>query len=318
MKPHEGRKRRLGDRKDGFRVRNVDPMSRLEPFIMAKKMDGWVLFEDEIDITQTEDFIRRMRLGELPNLSLYEVVFAAIVRTMVDVPELNRFVKHSKLYSRNNIKAAMTVMKGMSRDSDRTLIIPQFECEDTLYDVVKRIEAETGAIDTTVKVEDDENKNDFDMLETAFTWMPDFLLRGAINVIKILDRYGLLPKKLLDLSPFHTSFFLTNMGSIGIDAVYHHIYEFGTLSVFGAIGRKRVCYETQADGSVKRMVKIKMQFVVDERAADGFAYAVGFRKIRSYIMKPEPLLSPPEAIVFDKIDKVKKKKKKKEKKDDAE
>lgn len=311
MKPHEGRKRRWGDRKDGFRVRNIDPMTRLEPYIMPKKLDGWVLFEDEIDITQTEEFIRKMRLGEIPTLSMYELIFAAIVRTFVDVPEINRFVKHSKLFSRNDIKAAMTVMKGMSRNSDRTLIIPRFECEDTLYDVVRRIQEEVGSIDMNVSVEEDENKSAIDGLETAFSVLPDFLLSMAIGVVKFLDRYGWLPRKLTDISPFHTSFFLTNMGSIGLDAVYHHIYEFGTLSVFGAIGRKRVCYELQADGSTKRCVKLKMQFVVDERAADGFAYSVAFRKIRSYIMHPEALLSPPEKIEFDKIDKVKKKKKKK-------
>lgn len=311
MKPHEGRKRRWGDRKDGFRVRNVDPMTRLEPYIMPKKYDGWVLASEEVDITATEEFIRNMRKGEMPKLTLYEIVFAAMVRAWVDVPELNRFVKHCKLYSRNCIKAAMTVMRGMSRESDRTLIIPQFECEDTLYDVVRRIEEETGAIDMTVSVEEDENKNAIDGLETAFSVLPDFLLSAAISVVKFLDRYGLLPKKLTDISPFHTSFFITNMGSIGLDAVYHHMYEFGTLSTFAGIGRKRVCYETQADGTVKRKVKVTLKFVVDERAADGFAYAVGFRKIRQYVMHPEQLLSPPENIVFDKIDKVKKNKKKK-------
>ncbi|MBR5712024.1 MAG: hypothetical protein IKX54_00335 [Lachnospiraceae bacterium] len=281
---------------------------------MPKKLDGWVLFEDEVDITETEAFVRQMRQGDLPRLSLYEVVFAAIERTFVDVPEINRFVKHSRLFSRNYIKAAMTVMKGMSRESDRTMIMPQFECEDTLYDVVRRIEAETDSIDTNVSVEEDENKSAFDLLETSFSILPDFILSLAIGFIKILDRYGLLPMKLINLSPFHTSFFLTNMGSIGLDAVYHHIYEFGTLSVFGAIGRKRICYETQADGSVKRSVRLKLQFVVDERAADGFAYAVAFRKIRTYIMHPELLLTPPEQIVFDKIDKVKKPKKEKKEK----
>ena len=118
-----------------------------------------------------------------------------------------------------------------------------------------------------------------------------------------------MPKKMTDMLPFHSSFFLTNMGSIGLDAVYHHIYEFGTLTIFGAIGRKRVCYELQPDGTTKRAVKLKMQFVVDERAADGLAYAVGFRKIRYYITHPEMLLTPPEKIEFDKIDREKKKKK---------
>ncbi|MBQ6660880.1 MAG: hypothetical protein IJM57_05555 [Lachnospiraceae bacterium] len=309
MKPHEGRKRRWGDRSDGFKVRNMDPMSVMEPYIMPKKLDAWVLFEDELDISAAEAFIQKMRKGEMPNLTLYEVIFAAIVRTMVEVPELNRFVKHSRVYSRNNIKGAMTVMKGMSRDSDRTIIMPQFECEDTLNDVVRRIEEETSGIDKNVKVEDDENKSAFDGVETAFSILPGFLLSFAINILRVLDRYGLLPKKLIKVSPFHTSFFLTNMGSIGLDAVYHHVYEFGTLTVFGSIGRKYVQYEPQADGTTKRVVKLKMQFVVDERAADGFVYAVGFRKIRNYIMHPELLLQKPEKIVFDKIDKEKKKKK---------
>ena len=99
-------------------------MSRLEPYIMPKKMDGWVLFEDELDITETEEFIRKMRMGELPNLSMYEVVYATMVRALVEVPELNRFVKHSRVYSRNTIKGSMTVMKGMTRESDRTIIMP--------------------------------------------------------------------------------------------------------------------------------------------------------------------------------------------------
>ena len=309
MKPHEGRKRRWGDRKDGFLVRNQDPMSRLEPYIMPKKMDGWVLFEDELDVTETEEFIRKMRKGEMPNLSMYEVVYATMVRALVEVPELNRFVKHSKVYSRNTIKGSMTVMKGMTRESDRTIIMPVFECEDTLYDVVRRIKEETDAIDTTVKVEDDENKNALDGLETLFCKLPGFLLSFAVGFFKFLDRYGWMPKKMTDMLPFHSSFFLTNMGSIGLDAVYHHIYEFGTLTIFGAIGRKRVCYELQPDGTTKRAVKLKMQFVVDERAADGLAYAVGFRKIRYYITHPEMLLTPPEKIEFDKIDREKKKKK---------
>ena len=311
MKPHEGRKRRWGDRNDGFKVRNLDPMSVMEPYIMPKRLDSWVLFEDVLDITQAEEFIREKRQTDIPDLTLYEVVFAAIVRTLVEVPDLNRFCKHSKIYSRNYIKGAMVIMKGMSRESDRSMILPQFECEDTLYDVVRRVRDEAGEIRKDVKVEEDEDKTSFDLLESTLGKLPGFLLTFAINVLRFFDRYGLLPKKLTNLSPFHTSFFLTNMGSIGLDAVYHHIYEFGTLSIFGSIGRKEVHWKTLADGTQKRSVTLKMQFVVDERASDGFVYAIGFKKIRHYIMHPELLLNAPEKIEFDRIDKAKKPKKKK-------
>jgi hypothetical protein len=92
------------------------------------------------------------------------------------------------------------------------------------------------------------------------------------------------------------------MGSFGMDSVFHHIYELGTLSVFGAIGNKETVYETQRDGSVKKKVYLHVKFVVDERITDGFSYGVAFKSIRSLISRPEKLLTPPEKVVEDDID----------------
>ena len=97
MKPLEGRKRRRGDRYDGYLVRNLDPMTALIPFIMKTKSDSWVLVDDRVDITHTREFIREMRKsGSIPALSLYQIVFAAMVRMIVDVPEINRFVQNGQ------------------------------------------------------------------------------------------------------------------------------------------------------------------------------------------------------------------------------
>ena len=306
MVPHEGRKKRWGDRYDGFLVRNLDPMSRLEPYFMPSKTDAWVLFEDKIDITRLEAFIKEKRKNELPTLTMYHVIFAAIVRTFCEVPELNRFVVNSKVYSRNEIRGSMVVMKGMRRDSERSMISPRFHLEDTLPDVVRRIEEETGQIDTTTSsVIDDPNKTKFDKAESALGMVPAWLLKIAMWFIKKTDKHGILPKSLHKVSPFHSSFFITNMGSIGLDAVYHHVYEFGTLSIFGAIGRKETYCEPDETGEMKRGVRMKLQFVVDERACDGYLYALGFRRIRSLLLRPEQLMSPPEKIEFDVIDRKK-------------
>lgn len=307
MVPHEGRKRRWGDRYDGFLVRNLDPMTRMEPYFMPHRYDAWVLFEDKIDITELEAFIRDKRKGDIPELTLYHVVFAAIVRTFTEVPELNRFVVNSKLYSRNEIKGSMVVMKGMRRDSERSMIMPRFQLEDTLTDVVRRIEEETNQIDTTVSsVAEDENKTKFDKAELLMGSLPAWMLKLAMWFLRKTDKHGIMPKSLHKVSPFHSSFFITNMGSIGMDAVFHHIYEFGTVSIFGAIGRKETYFEMDEKGEKKRGVRIKLQFVVDERATDGYLYAVAFRRIRYYLTHPEELMNPPEKIEFDRIDRVKK------------
>ena len=304
MKPLEGRQRRRGDRYDGFLVRNLDPMTALIPFIMKTKADSWVLVDDRVDITNTREFIREMRKSSsIPALSLYQIVFAAMVRMIVDVPEINRFVQNGRIYARNRIKGSMVVMRGLSKDSDRTTIMPDFDQEDTLYDVVRKIDEKIDEIDRTQKkVRDDGGKSSFDVLQSALSSVPPFLLRLVFDTLKALDRHGLMPKALNELSPFHSSFFITNMGSIGMMPVYHHIYEFGTLSCFGAIGAIDTVYEPDRKGEMKKKVYLNIKFVVDERAADGFIYAVGMKAFKKYVMKPELLLVPPEKIEQDKID----------------
>lgn len=302
MKPLEGRKRRFGDRNDGFLVRNLDPMGKLIPYIMRSKSDSWVLFEDRIDITHTQEFLHTMRKSEIPGLTLYHIVFAAIVRTYSQVPELNRFIQRNNIYARNEMKGSMVVMKGMQRDSERTTIMPRFEMDATLPEVVKEIESLANPIDRTKKVAEDENRNDFDKLELALALIPGWLIRFVFSLLKLLDRYGLIPRKITSLSPFHSSFFITNMGSIGMQPVYHHIYEFGTISIFGAIGSKETVHEIDREGNIRRKTYLNMKFVVDERICDGFVYAIGFKHIKSGISKPEQLMERPKEVIHDKID----------------
>lgn len=302
MKPLEGRKRRFGDRNDGFLVRNLDPMGKLIPYIMRSKSDSWVLFEDRIDITHTQEFLHTMRKSVIPGLTLYHIVFAAIVRTYSQVPELNRFIQRNNIYARNEMKGSMVVMKGMQRDSERTTIMPRFEMDATLPEVVKEIESLANPIDRTKKVAEDENRNDFDKLELALALIPGWLIRFVFSLLKLLDRYGLIPRKITSLSPFHSSFFITNMGSIGMQPVYHHIYEFGTISIFGAIGSKETIHEMDREGNIRRKTYLNMKFVVDERICDGFIYAIGFKHIKSGISKPEQLMERPKEVIHDKID----------------
>ncbi len=167
MKPLEGRKRRFGDRNDGFLVRNLDPMGKLIPYIMRSKSDSWVLFEDRIDITHTQEFLHTMRKSQIPGLTLYHIVFAAIVRTYSQVPELNRFIQRNNIYARNEMKGSMVVMKGMQRDSERTTIMPRFEMDATLPEVVKEIEALANPIDRTKRLP----RMRIEMILTSWSWL---------------------------------------------------------------------------------------------------------------------------------------------------
>ena len=134
--------------------------------------------------------------------------------------QLNRFIAGNRLYARNEIKACMTILKEMNRNSESSVIMPRFELEGTLPEAVAEIERLTNPI------KKGDEGDDFDAMAKVFDYLPGFLLDFVFRILNWLDKRGWVPKFLLDLSPFHTSFYLTNMGSIGMDPVFHHIYNY--------------------------------------------------------------------------------------------
>ena len=141
--------------------------------------------------------------------------------------------------------------------------------------------------------------SDFDALALAISLIPGIFLKFTVWLLKFLDYFGLLPRFLLELSPFHGSLFFTSMGSLGIPPIYHHLYDFGNLPVFGAFGMKRKAFEVQEDGSVVQRKYIDVKFVLDERIVDGYYYATFFKYFRTLMRHPEVLDNPPETVAQD-------------------
>ena len=133
----------------------------------------------------------------------------------------------------------------------------------------------------------------------ALRLIPGLLLKFLVWLLKLLDYFGLLPKFLLELSPFHGSLFFTSMGSLGIQPIYHHLYDFGNLPAFGAFGAKRKALEVQEDGTVVQRKYVDIKFVLDERICDGFYYATFFKYYKRLLRNPEVLDNPPEEVVQD-------------------
>ena len=138
-----------------------------------------------------------------------------------------------------------------------------------------------------------------DSLISYLNLIPSVVLKFTVWLLKLLDYFGLLPKWLVELSPFHGSLFFTSMGSLGIRPIYHHLYDFGNLPVFGAFGCKRRALEVQEDGSIIQKKYIDVKFVLDERIVDGYYYAAFFKHFRSLLRHPELFDLPPEEIIND-------------------
>ena len=155
-----------------------------------------------------------------------------------------------KIFARNYITISMSIKRGTGETALTTVVKPRFEPEDTLVDVVRKF---NEAVDENRKAE---SENDTDNTASVVGKLPSWLVRWFVNFMFFLDRRGHLPKIINKASPFHTSMFLTNMGSLGIRPIYHHIYEFGTTSIFVGMGKKETIYETKSDGTLAKHRKM--------------------------------------------------------------
>ncbi len=289
------RKRRFGDRYDGYRVRNADPLFGVIPHIMRSRLDSQIFFEEKIDISHMREFVQENK-KDIPNLSLYHVIVAALIRTMVQKPRINRFVSGRKIYSRSYLRASLAVKKSMNEDAEEALAISEFSTTDTLSDITRKFN--DAVVEAKVQ-EENASGNKTDLTVRIVNLLPGFVKKFVVWTLRNLDAFGKMPKIINRVSPFHSSMFVTNVGSIGLNSIYHHLYEFGTTSVFLAIGKKEVVHELKSDGTVESKKMLNVKFVLDERICDGYYFASAVKLFRSYIKNPERLLTPPDYISED-------------------
>lgn len=284
-------RRRFGDRKDGYRLRKADPFFRIIPYLMKERSDAQVFFEDRIYLEETDKLIRQLR-NEGHAVGFLHVVIASMVRTISQRPKINRFVVGRKTYARKDISFSIAIKKDMSDDSPETTVKITFEPTDTIYDVIKKINIEIDINKNIVE-------NSTDRAAKIFTYLPGFLLNWSLNFVRFLDNHGKLPRFLTNLSPFHSSVFLTDLGSLGIKGVYHHIYNLGTNTLFIAFGIKTREQYIDENNKVTIKKSMDLKVVVDERVVDGYYFAKSIKLAKRIMANPKQLLTPPEEVVID-------------------
>jgi pyruvate/2-oxoglutarate dehydrogenase complex dihydrolipoamide acyltransferase (E2) component len=285
-------KRRFGDRADGRRVRTISPMARVSPYIMKTRNTSQNYIRDEIDTTKIDQYIKEKKAKGMAGFNLMYILIAAHVRTLSQYPGLNRFIAGQEIYARHNIEICLTIKKEMELTAPDTVIKAEFEPDATAEEVYEKINriiedyraAPGGAFDGMAKI---------------LSYMPGLLMKFVVFLLQFLDYFGIMPRFISRLSPFHGSFFITSMGSLGIPPIYHHLYDFGNVPVFMSFGAKEHRYVTQPDGSVKHMPYVSFTVVMDERTVDGFYYATALRYMRRLYRNPWQMDERPETVAED-------------------
>ncbi len=284
-----------GDRPDGRKIRSLPAMAQVSPYIMVSRNESSNLYAEAIEISHIDRYIRSMRKQGYTNFGITHVLLAAYVRALGKYPALNRFLSGQKVYSRgNDVQYCMTIKKEMSVDSPDTVIKVHLSPYDTAVDVYNKLQEAVESVKNTSALD-----SDFDATAGALTLIPGVVLKFVVWLLKTLDYFGMLPKFLLEVSPFHGSLFFTSMGSLGIAPIYHHLYDFGNMPVFGAFGCKRRAMEVLEDGTVVQRKYIDVKFTLDERIVDGYYYAAFFKHYKRILARPEVLNEAPDEVLSD-------------------
>jgi len=285
-------RRRFGDRYDGKLLKHMDPFNRIVPYIMKTRVDSQVYFGDKIILDKLEAFLKQKREENL-NIGFLHVALAAMVRAISQKPRVNRFVSGRKLYARNDILISLVVKKAMTEDSPETTVKIKFEPTDTIYDVVEKVNK------VVAENQNEEANNDTDKTAKLVMLLPSLLIKFVVGFLTWLDHHGKMPKVINKVSPFHTSVFVTDLGSLGIEPVYHHIYEFGTTSVFLAFGKKNKEKYIDRNNEIQERKYVNYKIAIDERICDGFYSAKTIRLFHRYMENPHILEKAPEKVVED-------------------
>lgn len=286
-------KRQFGDRKEGRLLRSLPAFNRFMPFIMPVRNDACNQYEESFEVTNVDRRLRRLRVDGYKGIGILHFLIAAYIRGVSMLPGINRFVVGRRIYARNNIEVVMTVKRSLSLGAPETTIKVQFEPTDTIFDVYRKMNEKIDEIKAN------EGSNNTEDVAEALARLPRFLLRFAILILRIMDYFGWLPEALTDASPFHGSMIITDLGSLRIGPIYHHIYNFGTLPVFIAFGAKRHAYELDRHGSMVDHKYVDCKIVMDERTVDGHYYAQFLQAYRYIFQHPEILEAPPTKVVED-------------------
>ncbi|MBR4670086.1 MAG: 2-oxo acid dehydrogenase subunit E2 [Butyrivibrio sp.] len=271
-------KRRWGDRRDGTLIRDIDAMHYVMPLMYPNRCDNEAFMSMAIDISKTEEYIRKFN-AEHPEarLSMFDLVIAAMLKTIRLRPQMNRFIANKNVYQRNQITAAFTVKKEFRDDGDETLARVVADENDTLSDISAKVRDQIAFC----KKEDDESTDAMNVIKK----LPFKHLIGL--VARFLDRHGWMPQSVIATDPYQCSVVLSNLGSIGMNIGYHHLMNWGTTSIFVIVGTKKFKPSYDAQGNVTMKKVIDLSFTIDERISDGFYYGKSMKLLKKLLENPE-------------------------------
>jgi len=276
----------FGDRPDGVRLRKLPGFRKIFPFLMRTRTESAVYFSKRLSVAPTLVWLERTNARRDRKISFFYVALAAGVRTLALRPEVNRFVAGRRIYQRRTIDLSFVVKRELTEEASEITLKLTFDPRSTIDEVARRVQEAVGSAR--------QSETSFDeKLTNSVTALPRPIVRLIVATLRFLDYHGWLPASFLKDDSLHTSAFLANLGSIGLDAAFHHMYEWGNASIFVVIGKLKKEPIVNERGELEAAEVVDINFSGDERVTDGVYLSKTIELFLDFIRKPEKLESPP-------------------------
>ena len=278
----------MNKRNDAVRVYDILPYKQIFPFIMKKRSEALVFQSMIIDLTKTVEFIKTNKAPDGRSYRVFEVFIAAVLRTIALRPELNRFLANNKYWQRNELSVNFVVKEDYTDDAPEHSMPLYFKEDMILPEIADII---NNAI---IEQRNPSNDSSTDALIRFFLRFPQWFIKAFVIFASNLDKHGRAPRALREADGLHTTIFISNMGSIGLGggSPHHHLYEWGTTSLFATMGIMRRTRKKVGD---KTIITDSMEvgFTVDERITDGFYFTKSIKIMQELLNDPATLMERP-------------------------
>ncbi len=280
----ETRKRRWGDRRDGYKVK-VPGLQTVMACLMPNRTDCECFLSQKLDVTELLKFIEEKNSNNPEyKITMFHCMVMALAKMVKERPLMNRFIQGGTVYERYEISFAFVARRRFTDHSEEALMFMVPKDTDNVDSIAKQI---VGEVRETRKSE--HATGGIDELLDKFAAMPKPLMMFLIWIIRCLDFWGVNPKFLTDGDPNYSSIFLSNLGSIKCPAVYHHLNNYGTNSLMVTIGTIHKEKVLMPDGTEEIRDLVDIGATIDERIGDGFYFARSLKLLSHMFANPHLL-----------------------------
>ncbi len=295
-------KKQKGEKYDAYLVKDIDPMQAFMTSLLGSRIENEAVCKFDIEMAALEDYVQRKN-AQKPEFkyTFYHVFCAALARTIAERPRMNYFIRNGHFYERKYISLATTAKKIKADGAEEGLLIMRYN-KDSDESPVEQMHNLICKQVYQIRKSSTSHDSTTDTMNKLLS-LPRPIYRLVVKFFMHLDRKGNLPKDLVDVNPYSQTCYVSNLGSIKMNADYHHLANFGSNSFFAIIGKKELkpCFD--ADGSYEMKMFLPISFTIDERIADGVYFNNSIKILKAYLLRPELLDAPAnQAIDIRKVE----------------